>query len=376
MKENTDFLDLDDGSTIVSEKKGTDWTKHICLLLSIRRQLYKASFFGLFLGLIVAFSMPKKYTVTVILSPEMGDNKISGGLASMAASLLGTATGQTGPDALNALLAPNIVSSTPFLLHLLDSKVLVKEGLNEITLRDYLDGESIPWWSYIIKSPRLVISYLKSFFAEESVQGGNKLGSLIVLNQEELDKLNKIRSQIIVDVNTKTTLTSLSVTFQNPRVAAIVADSVVKKLQNTITEYRITKSKEDAKYWEMIYQERRNEYYNAQKRYANFVDSNSHVISQSTLTERERLQNEMNLAYQMYNQVAQQLQMACAKVQENKPAFAIIEPSVVPVYPSSTSRIMVLLMFVILSIMLCVIWNIYDLRKSILDLKNLWARRI
>ena len=32
--------------------------------------------------------------------------------------------------------------------------------------------------------------------------------------------------------------------------------------------------------------------------------------------EQERLQNEMNLAYQVYTQVSQQLQMARAKVQE------------------------------------------------------------
>ena len=37
------------------------------------------------------------------------------------------------------------------------------------------------------------------------------------------------------------------------------------------------------------------------------------------------MQNDMNLAYQVYSQVATQLQVARAKVQEAKPVFAVVE---------------------------------------------------
>ena len=42
----------------------------------------------------------------------------------------------------------------------------------------------------------------------------------------------------------------------------------------------------------------------------------------------------MSLAYQVYSQVASQLQVARAKVQEEKPVFAVVEPAVVPLNPS------------------------------------------
>ena len=58
------------------------------------------------------------------------------------------------------------------------------------------------------------------------------------------------------------------------------------------------------------------EYYVAQQNYANYMDANKVVVLQSALTERERLQNDMNLAYQVYSPVATQLQVARAKVQE------------------------------------------------------------
>lgn len=59
---------------------------------------------------------------------------------------------------------------------------------------------------------------------------------------------------------------------------------------------------------------------------------------QSVRAEQERLQNDMSLAYQVYSQVANQLQVARAKVQEEKPVFAVVEPAVIPLDPSGTSK--------------------------------------
>ena len=50
------------------------------------------------------------------------------------------------------------------------------------------------------------------------------------------------------------------------------------------------------------------------------------------------MQNDMSLAYQVYSQVAGQLQVARAKIQEEKPVFAVLEPAVVPLLPSGISK--------------------------------------
>ena len=76
---------------------------------------------------------------------------------------------------------------------------------------------------------------------------------------------------------------------------------------------------------EKLYKERQQEYYVAQKKYADYVDTHDNLILQSVRAEQERLQNDMNLAYQVYSQVANQLQVARAKVQEEKPVFAVID---------------------------------------------------
>ena len=56
-------------------------------VIGIRKKIYKAAGIGLIIGVIVAISIPKQYTVEVTLSPEMGNNK-GGGLSGLAASFL------------------------------------------------------------------------------------------------------------------------------------------------------------------------------------------------------------------------------------------------------------------------------------------------
>ena len=83
-------------------------------IIAIRKTIYKAAGIGLMFGVIIAISIPKQYTVEVILSPEMGNNK-GGGLSGLAASFLGSGVSMgDGTDALNASLSADIVSSTPF----------------------------------------------------------------------------------------------------------------------------------------------------------------------------------------------------------------------------------------------------------------------
>lgn len=93
----------------------------------------------------------------------------------------------------------------------------------------------------------------------------------------------------------------------------------------------------------------------------------------SVRAEQERLQNDMSLAYQIYSQVANQLQVSRAKVQEEKPVFAVVEPAVVPLKPSGMGLKIYILLFVFLSVSGTLVWVFFG--KSLLaslrkELKN------
>lgn len=336
-----------------------DWMGILRQVLAIRKKLYIAAVVGVVLGIFIALTTPKQYTVSISLSPEMGSGKSGSGLASMAASFLGGSIGSDSPDALNATLAPDIVASTPFLLELFDARVVSQDKLIDTTFTAYLDEQKSSWLGYVLKIPGMAIGCIKSLFSNEEQEKAETVQKgAIELNEKDALKLGSLRQVITVEADKKTGITTLSVTLQDPKVTATIADSVVSKLQQYITTYRTSKAKEDCQYLEKLYKERRQEYYDAQQRYARYVDANSNVVFQSTLAERERLQNDMNLAYQVYSQVAQQLQVARAKVQEEKPVFAVVEPAVVPLKPSGTSRKVILLGVVFLAVAFTGAWEL------------------
>lgn len=333
-----------------------DWMGILRKIIAIRKTLYKAAGVGVILGIIIALSIPKQYTVTVTLSPEMGGDKAGGGLASLASSFLGGGATSSSNDALNVTLAPDIVASTPFILELFSTRVQTLDGELDTTLIAYMDEQKSPWFSYIVKAPGIAIKAIKAVLKEEA-------DTISVLNpfqltEEEYQKVEDLRKVITANVDKKTAVTTLSVTLQDSKVTAIVADSVVAKLQQYIIDYRIKKAKEDCAYLEQLYKERQQEYYDAQSKYAHYFDTNRNIAFQSVRAEQERLQNDMNLAYQVYSQVAQQLQVARAKIQEEKPVFAVVEPATIPLEPSGTSRKMILIGIVLLMVCGTGIWKL------------------
>lgn len=117
---------------------------------------------------------------------------------------------------------------------------------------------------------------------------------------------------------------------------------------------------------EKLYGEAKASYESAQKKYANFVDANQNIILLSYRAEQERLQNEMNLAYQVYTQVSQQLQMARAKVQEITPVYTVVQPATVSLKPAKPNKLMILIGFMFLAGVGSVGWILFvkDLLKG------------
>lgn len=310
----------------------------------IRKKIfYKALGISAVVGLIIAISIPKQYSVTVILAPE-SMRRTSSSLASMAAMMgLGNLSGSES-DALNVLLYPNILASNPFALELYNMPVHPVNATQALPLNKYLEQVKRPWWSMIMGLPGKAVGGILSLFKEKKTETA-QIDSLnpFRLTAEEAGKLGAIKGAIKADVDKKTGVTTITVTMQDPVVVATVADSVVAKLQDYVTNYRTKKAAVDCVYWEKLYKEKQEEYYKAQQKYATYLDGNKSLFTQRSKIEGERLQNEMNLAYQVYNQTATQLQLVQGKLQEAKPVFAVVEPATVPLRPSAPRKSLILM---------------------------------
>ena len=351
------------------EELEIDLMEYARKLWAARKLLLKVAGIAVIVGVVIALTTPKQYTVSVTLAPEMG--KSGGSSLSGIASMLGVGGFNMGndADALNVTLYPDIVSSTPFILDLMDTPVsTLDEEEPDTTLVGYLkEYTSSSLMGTVMSLPFKAISGIISLFKSDEEAGTSNGINPFQLTLEQSQIVAGLKQMIVASVDKKTGVTTVSVTMQDPLVAAMLTDTVIVKLKEHITKYRVSKAEDDCKYWEQLNDQRRDEYHAKQKLYANYVDANKNVILQSVRIEQERLQNEMNLAYQVYSNVATQLQMAKAKVQEAKPVFAVVEPASVPLRPSGTSRKMILVGIVFLAVAGAAAWILFgqDLWKNL-----------
>ena len=200
-----------------------------------RKSFYKTCGIAVVVALVVAFSIPKEYAVTVTLSPESGESSGSnlGGIASMMGVNLGSGD---GADALNITLFPDILSSNPFALELYGMPVTVEDGeeITSMPLNEYMESQSKPWWGWLMSLPGKAVGGILSLFKDE--EEGSAALNPFRLSKEETLKLEAIKKSMSATVDKKTGITTITVTLQDPLVAATVADSVVRKLQDYVTD--------------------------------------------------------------------------------------------------------------------------------------------
>lgn len=344
-----------------SEEKEVDLLELAQKVWNERRLILKWCLVAVVIGLIIGFSIPKEYSTRVTLAPESATSNSLGGnmgaLAAMAGVNLGNSTGE---DALSPELYPNIVSSSPFLIELLDIKVIDKKGEIETTVYNYLEQhQKKPWWSAIISAPFKALGWVMSLFRDEPEITEKEAINPFMLTQDEAEIIKELDDRISVSVDKKSGVTTLSVTMQDPLISATMTDTVMNKLQSYITNYRTNKARHDLVFTEKLYEEAKKNYFKAQYEHARYVDSNQNIVRESTRAEETRLQNEMDLAYNLYNQVAQQLQMALAKVQEITPVYTVVQPATVPLRPEKPNKVMILIGCVFLAAIAAIGWILF-----------------
>ncbi len=361
----TDDIELRTDSASSTEASAPEEEQEIDLLelaMKLWQQKKKIAIWcliGAVVGLIVAFSIPREYTTSVKLAPEAGSGqKISGSLGAMAAMVgIGGST-QSGADAVSPTLYPDVVGSVPFLVGLFNVPVEDIDGSEKVTVREYVEDDlKSPWWSVVMGLPFKLIGAIKGGSDDEDVQG--KKTDTFRLTKTEDQVVMALQQRISASVDTKTSVITISVMMQDPLVSATLADTVVSRLQEYITDYRTNKARKDLEYAELLNEEAKDNYYKAQQKYADYLDRNNGLILHSAQTTRERLQNEATLAFNLYNQTAQQVQVAKAKVQENTPVYATVTPATVPIKPTSPRKPLILVGFVFLAFVACSAWILY-----------------
>lgn len=295
-----------------------------------RLTMYKVLAAACVLSVIYALSLPNYYTCKVMLAPEISSSKGSSSLAGLASTFgisLGGAT--NGADALTPTLYPELMNSVAFRASLFP--VTISYEGEKMTYFDYLkNNQKAPWWS-------MAISGIKSMFNGQSSMVNEKINPFqLTEDQSAVDE--QMAEKVVCDVDPMTMAITINVTDQDPLIAATMADSVKVRLQDFITHYRTQKARVDLVHTRKLYNETKAKYDSARQRYASFADANQHVFLERVRSQQADLENELQIQTRAYSNVAAQLQLAEAKIQEETPAFTTLQPASVPLKKKGPKR--------------------------------------
>lgn len=307
---------------------------------------------GAVLGLLIGLSTPDTYEAKVSFAPET-EAKLGSGVSSIA-SMMGVSI-DNSVDAISVEMFPDVLSSTPFVYELLNVHVETMDGELKTTLRDYMENhQKQSWLKTVIDAPFKLLDYIVGKETPES-------DTLLVTNLPRKTRkvVRYFRENTNIEMDKKTGKTTISLTMQDPLVASTVLDVIVTNLKTYMCDYRSSKDRQDVENLMTICNERREEYYDAQKAYADFVDKNKNLVTLKAQAEQLKLQQEMQLAYQVYTQVATQLEGARIKEQQAKPVFVILEPVSLPLMKSNLGKIQLMILFTFLGGFMGMVWILF-----------------
>jgi uncharacterized protein involved in exopolysaccharide biosynthesis len=326
---------------------------------------------------IYTLSLPNTYQCTVKLSPELSSSRQSSSLASLASSF-GVNLGQSGSagmgtEALFPTLYPDLMNSVDFKISLFDVPVTIEGNKEEgeedrtMTYYTYLTKEQkSPWWSKAIGGTK---KFIIGLFKEEKEKKEETFNAFR-LTKKQTGVVKKINKLVQCDVDKKTMVITIDVTDQDPVIAANMADTVKTRLQEFITNYRTNKVRVDLEYYKKLYGESKTRYEKARQAYAEYMDANNGVILQTVRQRQTDLENEMQLQYNAFTQIAARMVEAEAKVQQERPAFTTLQSATVPVTKKGPKRAQMCVIFLFLAFLGTTVWVLYkeDDLKSLLGM--------
>jgi uncharacterized protein involved in exopolysaccharide biosynthesis len=331
------------------------------------------------LGVLVAVVSPVEYTAETTLLPQSGSSSAaslgSGLLQQFGLGGLGGAGAMGSSSGLSVNLYPDVTHSTPFLIKLIEQEFYFSDMDTTVSLFTYFSEIKEPTFTdhvkkYTLGVPKMLVSFPLQLFTKKEGEPtptsdkdktysslSSNLLSQDSLKRDELEMfkpvrttaeqlkvINELKDRISTSIETNGTL-SVSAKMPDPEVAAKVTEMAVVFLTNYIKEYKVDKAREDLEFIQAQYEEKEARYNQAQRRLATLRDRNSNIATESGRIELERAQTEFNLAFSLYQGIAQQLEQAKIKLQEETPLFKVLEPVQVPLTKSEPNQELIVILF-------------------------------
>ncbi len=307
--------------------------------------------------IISPFEFESKATVMVEQQSSTNSNSLS--------SLLGLSNNMSSSSG-NGDLGPGMYSelfkSQVFLNEIIQTKFLISEDSKDsITLEQYFsNGENLSFYQKI-KNPSSFFSQSETKKESKKINKdqrqsiitnldsaliikknispelifSNQIPPIVQIDEKKSAVIGIIKKRIRLEIKDKNVIVYTK--MPNAFLSAIVGKMVLENLLNYITAFKTHKQLTQIEFLERRVNESEEKYKRAQKNFAGYKDNTLGVILQSAQTREQILNNELSIAFNIYNQFAVQLEQAKVGLKKETPSFSILEPITIPVAPIEPS---------------------------------------
>ena len=330
-------------------------------LLALLLKLWKGKktilkYFILFfcLGIFIAIFSKKEYTASSLVLAQEG-NSSGGGITGLA-SLAGINISSSSSEFILPKLYPSIAQSIPFQKKMIQTLIQVKDSEVPITYQEYNTKYQKETFidileKYTIGLPSVIMSSKEEDVLPTTTVVQDSTG-VYNISREERGLFSLLNSQFKITTNEKENTINLSFSMEEPQAAAQMLQQAENYLQETIIEFKTCKTKRQLDFIQKQYESAEKAFKEKQIQLAAFQDMNRGLISAIPMTRQTQLQSEYNLAYNLYLELAKQLETQKIKVQEDTPAFISIEPVSIPLDKSKPNKGMIIAIWSFLGIIL------------------------
>jgi hypothetical protein len=310
------------------------------------------------LGIIIAYTTPEEWTSDVELIPEISETSKAngGGALGKLAGLTGISLGNQTQGTVSPLLYPEILRSYVFKRAVLNEDFYFSTLEDTMTLEDFFKNHSnSPLVKKVLKGTiKGMIVLIKG---EPSVETNLNLNAdrkteLFFYTKEEKSLYNTIEQSISMKLDEMNGTVRISATIQDPIAAAMVVNFTQKYIASFVSDYNTEKATRKLIFLESQLKNAEETYRIKHNELAKFQDANREISSQMALSKFEQLRQEENLSFNLYSNLAQQVQEAVITVEEKKTVFTVLRPSSVPVDRSAPNRVAIFILSIALGLLL------------------------
>lgn len=323
------------------------------LIVRSRRTVIRAMIISVAIGLAIALTTQVEYSATTRLLPYR-----SGVTAGSLSGLAGLAGIQlpagAGEQTITADLYPVIARTLDFRTTVAETPLQFAQSPTPSTLIRYFETHRTSYEKVTsaLAGWRLGIAVaIGAGKARDSVprRGGDGL-PLRAYGREYLKIVDRLDERLVVSIDKKTSVITMTGMMPDPYAAADLVQTASQRMMQRVIDYEARKAAEQLAFIQEQHKLSKARYEAAQRALAEYQDRNRILVGAVAQVQKERLQGEYDIAFQVFQKFSLELEQARIKKNQDTPVFTVLEQVAVPNERTKPNRGLIVLLAAILGL--------------------------